>query len=450
MHVVHHGSDTGVTGSCHQVFLDENHSVLVDCGAFQGADARDRDDIDFSIAGIECLIVTHVHHDHVGRIPLLLKAGFRGPIYCTRPTAKMLPIMLEDSIRLGITRDRSEIKKFLAQLSKLIEPCRFHEWVSLKKGGQFRLQPAGHILGSAYVEIDHAGERFVLSGDLGAHCTPIMKTPISPEKADFLVLESTYGDRNHEGRDQRVKTLEDILCKTMEDNGVTIIPAFSLGRTQEILFELNKIMEDICHTTQCTILKKIDVLVDSPLAIKLTNIYEAWDEYWSEEAREVLKIDSQPFVFENLYEIDAGSDHREAVSYLLKSHKPAIVIAGSGMCTGGRVVDYLKAFLGRETTDVVFVGFQAHGTNGRAIQEAGATNGFVQLDDMQIQVKAKIHNLSGYSAHADQNDLIQFVTDIPEKPREIRLVHGEDQAKSALAEKLTSLGYNVTWIEGSS
>jgi metallo-beta-lactamase family protein len=150
----------------------------------------------------------------------------------------------------------------------------------------------------------------------------------------------------------------------MEDNGVTIIPAFSLGRTQEILFELNKIMEDVCHTTECKILKKIDVIVDSPLAIKLTNIYETWEEFWSDEAREILRMDRQPFVFENLYEIDAGSDHREALSYLLKSHRPAIVIAGSGMCTGGRVVDYLKAFLGRETTDVVFVGFQANGTTG--------------------------------------------------------------------------------------
>lgn len=452
MHLKHHGGDTGVTGSCHQVFFDDQRSVLVDCGAFQGADARgrDRDNLEFSIDGIESLIVTHVHHDHVGRIPLLLKAGFRGPIYCTKPTAKMLPIMLEDSIRLSMTRDRTEIKKILSQLSKLIQPCKYGEWIVLKKGAQFRFQPAGHILGSAYVEIDHNDERFVLSGDLGAHCTPIMKTPVSPERADFLVLESTYGDRLHEGRDQRVKTLEEILCKTMEDNGVTIIPAFSLGRTQEILFELNKIMEDVCHTTECKILKKIDVIVDSPLAIKLTNIYETWEEFWSDEAREILRMDRQPFVFENLYEIDAGSDHREALSYLLKSHRPAIVIAGSGMCTGGRVVDYLKAFLGRETTDVVFVGFQANGTTGRAIQEAGAKHGTVQLDDMRVQVKAKTHTLSGYSAHADQNDLIKFVTDIPVKPKEIRLVHGEMEAKTALAEKLTALGYNVTWPEEAS
>ncbi len=144
MHIKHHGGDTGVTGSCHQVFFDDHRSVLVDCGAFQGADARgrDRDNIEFELDGIESLIVTHVHHDHVGRIPLLLKAGFREPIYCTKPTAKMLPIMLEDSIRLSLTRDRSEIKKIMAQLAKLIQPCKFGEWISLKKGAKFRFQPA--------------------------------------------------------------------------------------------------------------------------------------------------------------------------------------------------------------------------------------------------------------------------------------------------------------------
>jgi metallo-beta-lactamase family protein len=449
MHIQHHGAHTGVTGSCHQVFFDDRHSVLVDCGAFQGQDARGRDgmEIDFPLDGIDALIVTHVHQDHVGRIPYLLKAGFHKPIYCTRPTAKMLPIMLEDSYRLGISKNRNEIKDFLNDLSKLIHPCKYHEWLGLGGKAKFRFQPAGHILGSAYVEIDHGEERFVLSGDLGAHCTPIMKTPVSPERADFLVLESTYGNRLHEGRDQRVKILESILCQTMANSGVTIIPAFSLGRTQEILFELNKIMEEVGHATKCSLLKKIDVIVDSPLALKLTSIYEAWQEYWSEEARETLRIDDQPLVFENLIEIDAGSDHREALNYLLKSHKPAIVIAGSGMCTGGRVVDYLKAFLGRETTDVVFVGFQALGTTGRAIQEAGKVHGTVQLDNMMIPVKAATHTITGYSAHADQNDLIEFVKGISVKPKEIRLVHGENEAKTVLAEKLTSLGYNVTWQE---
>ena len=230
----------------------------------------------------------------------------------------------------------------------------------------------------------------------------------------------------------------------MQNRGVTIIPAFSLGRTQELLYEMNLIMEEIGHKTQCTLLKQIDIIIDSPLSIKLTDIYEQMREFWDDEAREVLTVDKQPLVFKNLIEIDRGGEHRETLNYLLKSGKPAIVIAGSGMCTGGRVVDYLKAFLGKENTDVVFVGYQGIGTLGREIQNCQGGNGKVWIDHMPVEVKAKTYTLSGYSAHADQSDLLRFVQGIPIKPREIRLVHGETPAKAALAEKLTGLGYNVT------
>jgi len=461
MKITHHGGHQGVTGSCHELHFAASRSVLIDCGMFQGLDAKMRNgmEIDFPLNDIEALILTHVHIDHIGRIPYLLDAGFNKPIYCTKPTAKLLPIMLEDAVRLGITRNRRLIKEFLGDLNRLVRPIPYGRWLDISNGKlhnaqpqtsvgnhsglDIRFQPAGHILGSSYVEAHSGEERYVFSGDLGSRCTPILEDPISPERADVLVLESTYGDRNHEGRETRLHRLESILCHTMQNRGVTIIPAFSLGRTQELLYELNLIMEEIEHKTQCTLLKQIDVIVDSPLAIRLTDLYDQMKEYWDDEAREVLTVDKQPLVFKNLVEIDRGGDHRETLNYLHKSNKPAIIIAGSGMCTGGRVVNYLKAFLGRENTDILFVGFQGAGTLGREIQKCEGGQGKVWIDHEQIEVKARTHTITGYSAHADQSDLIHFVEGIPRKPREIRLVHGEEAAKNALAEKLTTMGYNV-------
>jgi metallo-beta-lactamase family protein len=458
MQITHHGGHEGVTGSCHELHYSDKKSILIDCGMFQGLDAKNRTDmsIDFSIADVQALVLTHVHIDHVGRIPYLLDAGFNKPIYCSKPTAKMLPIMLEDAMRLGITRNRRVIKEFLIDLKRLIRPIPYREWTSIQTGKhdseltqdrdqlEFRFQPAGHILGAAYVETHCNDQRFVFSGDLGSRCTPLLKEVISPERADMLVLESTYGDRLHEGRETRLHRLESILCETMQNNGVTIIPAFSLGRTQELLYELNVIMESIGHKTKCTLLKQIDVIVDSPLSLKLTDIYEQLQEYWDEEAHEVLTVDKQPLVFKNLVEIDRGGDHRATLNYLQRSGKPAIIIAGSGMCTGGRVVDYLKTFLGRENTDVLFVGYQGAGTPGRAIQNCQQGKCKVWLDHQEIDVRARTHTLTGYSAHADQSDLIRFVEGIPVKPKEIRLVHGESTAKAVLGEKLTQLGYSVS------
>ncbi len=442
MEITHHGAREGVTGSCHQLHLTDSRSLLIDCGTFQGKDAKEHEDpeIDFPLDGIQALIVTHVHIDHIGRIPYLLDAGFRGPIYCTQPTAKLMPLMLEDAIRLGVTRKKREIQEYLKDLKRLFHPLPYDKWEKLDGGTRIRFQQAGHVLGSAYVEIEHGEERFVFSGDLGSRETPLLKDPISPERADVLVLESTYGNRIHEGREERTKNLEEILCRTLSNRGVTIIPAFSLGRTQELLYEMNKIFEHIQHETKCSLLHAVDVIVDSPLANRLTDIYNGMKEFWDEEAKEVLEIDSQPLVFKNLVEIDRHGEHRDTIEYLKNSGVPAVIVAGSGMCTGGRVVNYLKEFVGRETTDIVFIGFQAAGTPGRYIQ---SNSEWVRLDGRPYTIRAKVHTLSGYSAHADQSDLIRFVQGIPNKPRLIRLVHGEPDAKAALAEKLRELGYVV-------
>ncbi len=445
MQITHHGGRDGVTGSCHQCEFAPGRSVLIDCGSFQGQDAKNHEnsEIDFSLDGIEALILTHVHIDHIGRIPYLVDAGFHKPIYCTPPTARFLPVMLEDAIRLGITRNRRVIRDFLKDLKDLIRPVGYGRWHELSNGARFRYQQAGHILGSAYVEIENEEERVVFSGDLGSRCTPILRPPESPERADVLVLESTYGDRIHEGRETRLNRLESILCESIQNKGVTIVPAFSMGRTQELLYELNQIIEEIGHKTNCTMLKSIDVIVDSPMALKLTDIYDQMREYWNEEAHEVLTVDRQPFVFKNLIEITRSEDSREEIDYLKKSGRAAIVIAGSGMCTGGRVVNYLKEFIDKESTDIVFVGFQAVGTLGRIIQNCSLGQCSVRIDHQEFLVRARTHTLSGYSAHADQQDLLRFVQGIPVPPKRIQLVHGELGARQVLAAKLGELGYNA-------
>jgi len=442
MHVIHHGAHEGVTGSCHQLMIDERRSLLVDCGLFQGQDARLHDDtqIEFPLAGIQGLILTHVHLDHIGRVPFLMAAGFQGPIYCSPPTAKLLPVMLEDALRLGVTRNKRVIARFLQDLRRHVIPVGYGKWAKLDGGVSFRLTPAGHVLGSAFVEIEHRQQRFVFSGDLGTSNSPLLKPPTSPERADFLVLESTYGDRLHPPREDRCQALEDILCRTLENSGVTIIPAFSLGRTQELLYELNEIFHRVERRCGCQLLNAVDVIVDSPLSLRLTQIYDSMRQYWREEAKHVLTYDDQPLVFNNLVHIDDHRDHQQTIRYLQRSKRPAIVIAGSGMCAGGRVVNYLKAFIEDPTTDVVFVGFQALGTPGRYIQEE---SGWVKLDGTRFDIKASVHTLTGYSAHADQAELIRYVQEMPERPHAIRLVHGEPPAKNALSAKLVELGYTL-------
>jgi len=442
MELIHHGGHEGVTGSCHQLKFENGKSLLVDCGLFQGEDARRHPDleIEFSIEGIESMILTHVHIDHVGRLPYLMAAGFRGGIYCSRPTAKLLPLVIEDAMKIGFTRNKRMIAAFQEKVSDLIRPIDFETWEEVPGGAKVRLDPAGHILGSAFADVDVDDHRVVFSGDLGAPHSPLLKDPQSPERADLLVLESTYGDKTHEGRESRQKRLEKILRRTLDDKGVTIIPAFSLGRTQELLYEMNGIFERIQKDWRSSLMKAVDVIVDSPLASRFTEIYKDLQPYWDVEAQQILKWDDQPLVFENLTTVADHQEHLSTIDYLRKSKLPAIIIAGSGMCTGGRIVNYLKEFLGESSTDVVFVGYQGWGTAGRMIQDS---RDWVKLDDKKYTINADVHTLSGYSAHADQQNLIDFVTNMPKAPGEIVLVHGEDKAKETLKQKLEARGHVV-------
>ena len=439
MQLIHHGGHRGVTGTCHQLKLENGHSLLVDCGLFQGEDEKRHPSlhIEFPLEGVDSVVLTHAHIDHVGRLPYLMSAGFEGKIYCSRPTARLLPLLLEDALKIGFTRNRSLIRAFLERIESHLCRLEYGVWEELAGGMAIKLKRAGHILGSAYVEVEAEGERVIFSGDLGAPHAPLLYAPQAPYRADRLVLESTYGDRLHEGRRERKQRLEETLTRTLENAGTTIIPAFSLGRTQELLYELNGILE---RKQGKSALAEVDVIVDSPLASRFTQVYQDCDRYWDGEARRRLRHGDQPLVFENLMTVDSHKEHRWVVDYLQRRGRPAVVIAGSGMCTGGRVVNYLKGLLGDERTDVVFVGYQGKGTPGRAIQERRK---WVMLDGKRYPIRAQVQTLSGYSAHADQKNLVDFVRRMRRRPREVVLVHGERRAREALRRELLKLGGSV-------
>ncbi len=450
--ITHHGAVDGVTGSCHELHLADGASLLIDCGLFQGAEAsRGRADaqhleIEFDIAPIQALVLTHIHIDHIGRLPYLLAAGYRGPILCSPASAELLPLVLEDALKVGFTRNQRLIEQVLAVLRTRIVALPFDQWHPVSDHLRIRLQRAGHILGSAYVECDLAGQgRIVFSGDLGAPNTPLLPAPQPPERADMLVLESTYGDRCHEDRRSRAERLRAIIEHALRDGGTVLIPAFSIGRTQELLYELEGLfhtdaaqlpVETADQSTRGKLWQRLQVVLDSPLAADVTRGYRRLREHWDQEAQGRLQQGRHPLAFEQLVTVDSHADHQHLVNYLAHSRQPAVVIAASGLCAGGRVVNYLKALLGDPRHDILFVGYQARGTPGRDIQRYGRRSGYVVLDGERYDIRAQEHSLSGYSAHADQQDLLDFVTGIPQPPREIRLVHGDAGAKQALAEQL--------------
>lgn len=462
MQILHHGARDGVTGSCHQLIIDARHSLLIDCGLFQGAETSadgktdaERLAIDFDISSVKALIATHVHIDHVGRIPQLLAAGFKGPILCSEPSAHLLPLVLEDAFQLGVSRDARQVERYLKLLEQRLIALPYKHWFTLIDNPQqqvrIRLQRAGHILGSAYVECERhqrsSGHktRVVFSGDLGAPYAPLLPAPRAPYRADILVLESTYGDRHHEPRANRRQRLQAVLEKALADQGTVLIPAFSIGRTQELLYELEDIIqrmrftpatEDTTNDSETSLWPNLPIILDSPLASRFTEAYQQLQPFWDKEALQRVRKGRNPLRFTNLISIDSHSDHQKMVQHLAQSARPAIVIAASGMCSGGRIVDYLKAMLGDKRHNVVFVGYQAQGTAGQIIQQYGPRGGYVELGGERYAIRAGIETLGGYSAHADQRGLINFVTRMRHWPGEIRLVHGETTAKEQLASAL--------------
>ena len=416
--ITHLGAKKCVTGSCHLIETNPGAegtiSILVDCGTTYGADPQ-LPFADFPVppAAIDYLFLTHAHIDHIGRIPDLIDAGFIGEIICTHGTSELLLPMLRDAMSFS-ARSKNEIHRLENRIEELTWGFELQETFSLPKNITFKLKNAGHILGSCFILFSFPTDtpqkpyRVLFSGDLGCKDTPILPDPDPPDPCDLLILESTYGDRLHPDRTARIATLKNLLDKALADKGIVYIPAFALGRTQELLYELDRIQPNV------------PVFVDSPLGLELTAIYSKLECCWDSEAQHLKAQGDHPFDFKGLYAVHNHRDHRQ----LLDISGPAVIIAGSGMCTGGRIVSHLEQGLSDARNDVIFVGYQAKGTPGR------------KMIDNQTPGKAAIHKLNSYSAHADQRMLLDWVASMAEPPQEIHLVHGEEAARRALAEAL--------------
>ena len=421
-----------------------DQNILVDCGITQGRDASvPVDSWPVKPAEVDFIFLTHAHIDHIGLLPTLIQQGFKGEVIGSHPTIALILPMLEDAMQFEALR-ASEIKKIARKIEDLSWGFEFGKTFDLGKGVVFELGRAGHILGSCFFRFEDQkdGAAIVFSGDLGNFDTPILNDPDSAGRADVLFLESTYGDRLHGDRAHRMERLAEVLDRCLSDGGKVFIPAFSLGRTQEILYELDRIFSNAEYKTRFPHLAsdtRPPVFVDSPLALEITRIYSSLTEFWDGEAKALLKAGDHPINFEQLYGIEKHVEHAK----LLEVKGPAVIIAGSGMCTGGRIVNHLAAGIEKPENDVVFVGYQAAGTPGRAIQRNGGAGGTVALNGKKSDIRAGVHTLSGYSAHADQGGLLAWVERMLEKPGKIHLVHGEPNARKALAAKLAERGYSV-------
>ncbi len=440
------GATRTVTGSCY--YMDTgDFKFLVDCGAFQGSNEMEKlneEPFPFNPSELDAVFLTHAHYDHCGRIPILVKQGFHGRIFSTQPTRDLARIILLDAAKLqeeeyqrwlsrskyeNRERNSSEEGSLYAdkkplftttdveEAVALFEVYPYGTSVNLHTGVEFRMRDAGHILGSSIMEFwftTEAGRerKIVFSGDLGQPGARIVRDPDMIREADYVVCESTYGNRLHKNKDETVLELLSILKQAQEEGGNVLIPSFAIERTQEILYEINLFVEN-------KLLEEMPVYLDSPMASKATQVFKQYPNFYDEDARRLLDKGDDPFHFKGMMITESAEDSKRLIS-----KNGIVIIAGSGMCTGGRIVHHLKNNIHKTNTHLVFVGYQVEGTLGRRLVDG---NKQIKIFGDLFDVNAKIHTLGGFSAHGDQRDLRYWLRSFGHTPKKIFITHGDEE-----------------------
>ena len=448
------GATRTVTGSN---FLVEGagKKFLVDCGMWQGKaemEEENRQDFEFNPAEIDFMLLTHAHIDHSGRIPKLYKEGFRNKIYAHKATCDLCALMLPDSGHIQEMESQWKNKKRMrkgeeplppiytaeeaARSLEIFEPVQYDEIIEITPQIQVRFNDAGHMLGSSMIEVwveeDGKRTKAVFTGDIGNNDIPLLSSPTMIEDTDYLVMESTYGSRLHVKNEQKAQLFLDIVSETLDNGGTVVIPSFAVGRTQEILYEINHLRDDMKDEEfrrKYNTLMKAPVYVDSPLAISATEVFKENMDLFDEETQEEIMRGDNPLEFSGL-QFTRTADESKALN---EDTKPSIIISASGMCEVGRIKHHLKHNLWNPKSTILFVGYQAPGTLGYNLVNGAKT---VKIFGEEIAVNARIEYIEGYSGHADQEWLMNFIYSFIQKPKHIFLVHGEPESQDVLKVKI--------------
>lgn len=438
MNITFIGAANTVTGSSYLIETN-NTKILIDFGLYQEENSNN-EELNFDPKEIDFIILTHAHIDHVGRIPLLFKNGFKGKVYCTYQTKDLAEIMLKDSATIQNRKTELENEKKIKAGLEPIEPLynmtdventisylypiKFNE-EEKNKNIKFEFFKAGHILGAASILLtineDNVYKKICFSGDLGNNGNLLLSPAEFKGYCDYLIMESTYGNRIHDNIIKRKDKLASILLDIYNNKEIGIIPSFSLGRTQNLIIELKNLINE----EQYKILENLPIYIDSPLGLKATDIYSNNKFMLKED----LKNSKNIFDMKNIHFLEELKE----TFRVIKTNEPKLIISSSGMCNGGKILFYLREYLDNPKTNIIFIGYQAENTLGRRILEKENP---VWISKKDYKVNAKIHKINGYSAHADQNDLISFVTDLNHKPDMIFITHGEEKSRKVLKEKL--------------
>jgi metallo-beta-lactamase family protein len=423
-------SGAGTVTGANFLLEGNGKKFLIDCGLIQGeklADDENWETFPYAASEIDILFITHAHIDHIGRIPKLISEGFKGKIYSVTPTKEITAVMLEDTGHLlsretDLGLDKIYSAENIKKAMDMWETLEYGEKLNVDHGFQFSYKDAGHILGSGMLHILYNGKTIVFTGDLGNSPSPLLCDTETITNVDFLIMESVYGDRNHEDRDQRKQRLLQVMKDNYDRKGTLMMPTFSLERTQELLYEIDSFVKS-------NQIPKMPIYLDSPLAIKLTAIYLKYEKYFNPAAQKVVATGDDLFEFPGLVETVETQESKD----ILRVPNPKIIMAGSGMSNGGRIIHHEKNYLPDANNTILLIGYQAVGTLGRSIEDGVKT---LHIQGEEIPMRAHMEMISGYSGHKDSDHLVEFVSSTAKTVKKVYVVMGEPKSSLFLSQKL--------------